>query len=669
MSPLACLLLALAPQDAVLDFVERHARPDGGYGWADEPTSHLTATWAAVGIYSLLDRAPPRRDALAEIARTRHPYRGPHAESRRHAAELRTFVIQQVETLRRLGADVSAFRDEVRAWIRPAPYATTYEKSGSPLFRQETAILEARELLGEPVSALDPALADYVLSRRRPDGSFHNGPAADGSGGHVLHTLRGLEALRRLDRLDRREETAAWLRARQLPAGGFAPEPGAADGVEATWAAVRALALLGFSPADPARAVDYLLSAGNADGGFGPRPGRASDLETTLRALEALRTLGALGRLASSPRRAAPEPERLPAGLKVFTIQIQAPGRGSPSDAVELARSLGIHLWGAKNAPPGWIARAQELAKARGVPVTFFAGDEEYGIFVSLPGHGTYSHLADPIAPAGADAGASMAGRVVPWAEFREARIGALERAGGRMVWQICDNEELACALLDDSLGRPGYAAIATFHMKQNFVDFLPSLLRYRDVLPFVSLQDAHGEEPWWWTDDLAGHRTLFLAKEPTWEGWLEALRLNWVVAVRQDAVTRGRLRLLGGTEAARRLVGSPSAVRRPPAVVAVLGPDDAFEEGRPAKGRSVRIRVARTNNPQGAALEPLAELVSLSADGAALRWETVEKKAGRAGLADVFHVAPLPEGAKSVVARVRLLETGEATELSVPVP
>ena len=40
--------------------------------------------------------------------------------------------------------------------------------------------------------------------------------------------------------------------------------------------------------------------------------------------------------------------------------------------------------------------------------------------------------------------------------------------------------------------------------------------------IPFIALQDAHAAESWWWSDMLAGFRTLFLAKEPTWQGWLD---------------------------------------------------------------------------------------------------------------------------------------------------
>jgi hypothetical protein len=60
----------------VIEYVERLARSDGGYGWEDEPTSHLTPTWAAVGIYRLLGATPPHPVAVAEFVRARGFGRG-----------------------------------------------------------------------------------------------------------------------------------------------------------------------------------------------------------------------------------------------------------------------------------------------------------------------------------------------------------------------------------------------------------------------------------------------------------------------------------------------------------------------------------------------------------------------------------------------------------------
>jgi hypothetical protein len=143
-SPLRLLAAAHAEGFApVIEYVERLARSDGGYGWEDEPTSHLTPTWAVVGIYRLLGAPPPRPEAVAEFVRTHHPYRGPHAETKRHAAEMRSFVFQQIEASKWLGQDLAPFLDEVRGW-KLSSYPNMYEKNGYPLFQQEALVFAAR---------------------------------------------------------------------------------------------------------------------------------------------------------------------------------------------------------------------------------------------------------------------------------------------------------------------------------------------------------------------------------------------------------------------------------------------------------------------------------------------------------------------------------------------
>jgi hypothetical protein len=186
--------------------------------------------------------------------------------------------------------------------------------------------------------------------------------------------------------------------------------------------------------------------------------------------------------------------------------------------------------------------------------------------------------------------------------------------------------------------------------MRQNFVDFLPWSYRYRGLLPSVALQDAHGPEPWWWSDDLAGFRTIFLAEAPTWEGWLRALEKDWVVSVRRDALTRGATRMIGGAPGVKEFVRRSGwdDFRRPLVSVVALRPGDPFETGSPEKGVAFRVRVAHANNPQGRPLEPLAEIRSFRIDGRAVEGRLVEQR-GAQGLVDVFHVLDLPDPAPGI--------------------
>ena len=672
-------------RSGVIQYLQTLARPDGGYAWQGQGPSHLTPTFAVIGCHQVLRQPVPNKEMVVEFVRTRPPSRLKKLEQPHHA-----FEYQQIQSLIWLGADVSSFRDVVRAWRKPTAYLKQYEQHGYPVLGQEIAAFTCRELLGLPMDDLSPEYLVYVDSRRRPNGSFNNTPVSDGGDGHVINTWWGLQALQLLGRLgEKKDDTVAWLRACQLPDGGFTWQPhpilaGATD-VAYVWAAVCALHLLGAGPVQKAACVEFLLSLANADGGFGDRPGWFSNPMATRHALEALAVLDALPaaqKLASRKSPQLPKPKSsLPSDLKVFSIQIEAHGKGSPTEAVDLARALRIHLWGAKNAKPDWIARVQAIADAEQVPVNFFVANEEYGTWVNVPGLGTYSHISDLIAPAGADIGASLANQgVVSWPEFRQRRLAPLQRAGGRLVWQFGENEELVRLFLDDSLERTGYAAISTFHFgNPDFTNSEPFLQRYRGRLPFIALQDAHGDEPWWFADMTTGFRTAFLAAEPTWEGWLNALERNWVVAIRHDALSEFNTWMHGGSPDVLDFIRQHQVdwqwwdnaeIRRPLVSVVAVQPNDEFEVGRPARGVTIRVRCAWENTTQGRPRTPLVELMTLTVDGAEVSPKLVASSPPRGGaLVDhyhEFHLANPIAGPHSATATVRTVETKAVTSRTI---
>jgi hypothetical protein len=608
-----------------------------------------------------------------EFVRTHHP-----SQLKKLEQEQRVFEFQQIQALVWLGADASEFHEKIRSWTRPLAYLKQYEQHGYPVFQSEVSAFRVRTLLGLPLNELSPRFADYLDARRRANGSFNNTPAAEGGDGHVMNSWWGLQALDLLGRAaENKEALIEWLRKCQLPSGGFTwqPQPlfARVDGVDYTWAAVRALRLLGAEPANHEPCVAYLHSLANADGGFSDRPGWQSNPMATYHALDALAALDALESTpAARPHTTSVRPS-LPWDLKVFSIQLEAHGRGSPAEAVDLARALRIHLWGAKNAKPEWIARAQAIAGEQKVPVTFFVSNEEYGTWVDILGLGTYSHTSDIIAPPNSDFGASLAnGGVVSWPEFRERRLAPLERAGGRLVWQFGENEELVRLYLDDSVERGGYAAISTFHFgNPDFTNSEPFLHRWRGQIPYVALQDAHGEEPWWFADMTTGFRTVFLAAEPTWKGWLDALKHNWVAAIRHDALSGQKTWIHSGSRAVLDHVRSREEewrwwdnpkIQRPVVSIVVLRPSDHLEVARPETGVTLRIRCAWENTAQGLPKTPIAELINVTLDYAELSPKLVtRKRSAGAGLLDHYHEVHLPDlrqGKHVATARVRLISS-----------
>jgi hypothetical protein len=664
----------------VVAYLESLARDDGGYGWEDQAHSHLTPTFAIIGCYHLLRQPPPRREELAEFVRTHHP-----SVLKRLEQERRGFEFQQIQALVWLGEDTSMFRDKIRGWTRPLDYMKAYEQSGHPVFQSELGAVRCHELLGLPLDGLSPGFTGYLVSRQRANGTFNNTPTVEGGEGHVMNTWWGLRAMRALGYpIGSRPDTIEWLRACQLATGGFTyqpkPEFAGVDDVAYTWAAVRNLQLLGAAPARRDACVAWLHSLANNDGGFADRPGWNSSPMATYYALDALEALGALEGLHIEKARSAARRPRLPADLRAFSIQIEAHGQGSPAEAVDLAAHLRFRLWGAKNAKAGWIQRAQEIADQRHVPVRFFVANEEYGTWVKVPGLGTYSHTSDIIGPAGAEAGPPLSNQgVVSWREFRERRLTPLVKGGGRLIWQFGENEELVRLFLDDSVERGGYAAISTFHFgNPDFTNSEPFLHRWRGRIPYVAFLDAHGPEAWWGADVSTACRTLFLATEPTWEGWLRALNENWLAAVRHDVWTGFKTWMHTGSREVLDYVRAHErdwrwwdneAIRRPVVSIVVVTPDDQFEMGRPASGLALRVRCAWECTPQGLLKRPLAELNKFTLDGKEAPLELVAKKRPN-GLLDehchLLHLDRLSRGPHTATAQVQVLETQTETARTV---
>ncbi len=659
----------------VCDYLESLRRPDGGYAWPDQPRSHLTPSFAAVGCYHLLQREPPDKSTLAQFLRTHHPF-----QIKKLERDLRVFEFQQIQSLLWLGEDVSSFRAQVKTWTKPSVYPAVYEKHGYPILQFEAMSALCRQLVGLPMQEVAPAFAEYFQSRQRANGSFNNTPATDGGDGHVMNAWWALQALEALGRpVDKREEIVAWVGGCHRSGGyTFQPKPeppaaGVAD-ITYTWAALRILKHFGAGSDDLKDGLGDLGTLWNADGGFSPRPGWPSNPEATYRALDTLHALRALDSFSPRKPSARPQPRpKLPRDLKVFTIQLEAHGHGSCIEAVELARALHIDLWGAKNAAPGWIAQAQSIAEQRKVPVKFFVANEEYGTFVDVPGFGTYSHTSDIIAPAGTDCGPSLAGSdVVSWEEYRRRRLAPLQAAAGRLIWQFGENEELTRLYLDDTLQRGGYAGISTFHFgNPDFTNSEPFLKHYSQQIPFIALQDAHGAESWWWLDQLEGFRTLFLATEPSWQNWLTALKNNWVVAVRHDRVSHNETWSHGGPPEVLDFVRrreqqwrwwNNAAYESPLVSLVAVTPADRWEAARPEQGVTIRVRCRCDCTTQGLPKAPRVELVRLELDGREVAPTLVAPPAKGGAFQDryyVHHVAQPAPGKHTASATVRVLATG----------
>ena len=629
----------------------------------------MTPTFGAVGAYHILGLDVPQAGRVARFVRENYPV----PKLRRTDRPLWRLDWEQAQTLAWLGESIEDMRSLASRWTAPAAFTKRYEWDANPVFQHQAMAVRVRAMVKLSPSDGDGKWRDYFAARRRADGTFNATPASGGSGGHLMNTLWGYWAADALGVTPAiSTELVPWIRSCQMPSGGFtySPDPklGAVDDLAYTWAALNLLDRFKNAPKDPGRCGDWVESVFGDDGGVQDRPGGEPNPLAAFYALDCLRLLGRAPGRRVKPAARAPRPP-IPSGSRVFTMQVEAPGNGSPREAVSLARALKIHIWAAKNPPAGWTNEAQRIARETRTPVLFALGNEEYGTYVSVPGLGTYSHLVDLVAPADTDSGRRLPEmpHPYPWAEFRETRLKELHKGRGRLIWQFLENEELTRALLDEACETGTYSAISTFHFgNENFLHSQPYLQRWYGRLPFVALQDAHGGESWWWGDMLGGMRTLFLAREPTWDGWLGALDRNHVMAVRHDAVTGWKTHYAGGSDEVRAFVearrgewcwwnpaGRPAL--RPPASVVVLRAGMRFEEGAPAEGAAVRVRLWQDNNGQGLPVQPRTELISLQVNG---RLAEAEERKAKNDRYFLYHAAASAD--IHAEAQVRVLETGE---------
>lgn len=623
-------------------------KPDGGYGWEDQYDSHLTPTYAVTGILYDIGELPKDKTKLAGFIRTHHPQKGtntspnyylgnaPRGEAGPSGSNMRNLIYEQIRAILWLDGDVSSFNEDIKSWKSQAGVLANYEGHNFGGLFQETMTPICNKLLGLTMEN-GPAFIEYLENCRRTNGSFNNAPASFGGDGNILNTYWSLYAQETLSVPKKlASETIVWLQACQMKNGGFTHQPdpqiGANDDAIYTWAGIKALKLLGAEPKNVQAAVNYLLSLRNSDGGFGDRPGVHSTPNASFYAIDALKDLNKISALNNSSKpNALVEAQSDFTGYKIFTVQFQAQGQGSPQEAVMLAESLHIHLWGVKYPVEGWITEAQRIADAKKVPVTFFMSDEPHDNLVTVPGMGSFNHVLDYIAPAKASINYP---EKATFEELKNTTLKQLKEVNGGLMLQVSNNEPLARILIDESINNDyGYLALCTVHFGQNFLFWLPYLAEYRYRLPLVTLQDAHGTEAWIWANELTNHRNLFIAKVATYDEMIKALNNNWIVGVRHDSVTNFKTRMFGGTEATRKFIsdkeaewkwwGAVDKLIRPQVAIMVISKDDIFEAGKPETGLNIRIR-CRWNSVRQALKSPAATLTELKIDGNVVNTEEV---------------------------------------------
>jgi len=316
--------------------------------------------------------------------------------------------------------------------------------------------------------------------------------------------------------------------------------------------------------------------------------------------------------------------------------------------------------------------------------VIFDKAQEDYILHVNIPGLGDYARTTLLLTPDENPELIRVIDDSMEWKYYLPWRRAALNDIDGLMAWNVCDNELYARNTLDESLGAGGYDMINVFHFGgwDLLVNF-PWLRNYSGRIPFVALSNAQGGQAWWWSDRLAGFRTLYLAEEPSWENWTKALKNNWVVAVRFDPELSEPL-IYGGTPETRQFIveqqsewkwwGSDNRVPRPAVSLVAVSPGDMFESLNPESCVILRARTWWWTDGAGFQKIEKSEFVSLSVDGQPVTPNLVEHRNLKDKLVDCYYRYDMPDagaGKHIATAEARVISTGviysQSIEFEIP--
>lgn len=224
-------------QTSLVNYIEKKlAKPDGGYGWEDQPDSHLTPTYAVTGILYDLDKLPVNRQGLVEFIKTHHPQRGKNIEAGPSGTEERDLIYQQIKSIQWLAADAASFKDEVSKWQPQLNKVSNFEEHGYPVFLQEMMTPVCRSMLGISQDDVAVHFTEYLQARKRANGSFNNAPTSEGGDGNIINTFWGLYGWQQFHlSQDEISNTIDWIKSCQLTNGGFTHQPKATIGVTMMW--------------------------------------------------------------------------------------------------------------------------------------------------------------------------------------------------------------------------------------------------------------------------------------------------------------------------------------------------------------------------------------------------------------------------------------------------
>lgn len=549
--------------DSVVDYVRSCEKPYGAFGPIDNDFADVTWTYFAVSALKLLGEPIPHPEKITA--------RGGILDNSVNFRHTSIRFFHKAALAYMLDAPFPSNRDRGElAKLKPVEnggfaghYRTNPQTKVHNTYYAIWILSHGGENLGD-VNKLCPKTPAWLASRQNADGSWNNFPApgepysitasdsrhsnwkGNPTTGHVHLTYCALAAYQLLGAAPpNREKTIAWLQSCQGASGGFrrAPDRGKED-VWETWAAVKALKLLSAEPKDKPACLKFLNSLQNADGGFGDRPGWRSRLGSTFYALDALAALAGDARKSIEAKDVhVPPPVKMPnpQGMKIYSVYLHHLLQPEPA-YIDMDHKAGVDVVGVINIhrgqdEPSHALPLRKYVKEKGYRMTVLENDLYYYGGVFFEGVGLGSHLTSSVVWPEGD-GVTMQYKntfrhqLISYDEVIE-KVKPLRKAKGfAYMHGVADHEAAERIVFDSTVeGKGGYEIMATISWTDTIREH-PWREKYIGRIPFMMDGIAHFSEPVKPLAVLYFARTLFVAKSPKYEDFIDAVKANRVVTV-----------------------------------------------------------------------------------------------------------------------------------------
>jgi prenyltransferase beta subunit len=557
--------------DSVSQYVLSCRKPNGAFGPRDQEYTDAAWNYPAVQTLTLLNKSIENREAVLKHGLGFPTGHGGYGHWLFFHQQMTRKLLKQASSLK--GKEVKLVQQGYKAIYYGSPFGSdsnlmfqANQKMLAEHIDRATQLqyynlsslyylLAAVDAAGMRVSNADDLVA-FINARQSANGGFVDVRVEDGKPtdreAHIAHTFHAVSSLGLLSSdVPNSVRCEQFIHSCQQATGAFRWNgaeglPGNYSDIYYTWAAIRSLDELKRKPNMADQCVDWINSLQNADGGFGDQPSWRSRLYSTYYATDALGVLCTDAKTGiKSKRLGRPGVEIIKDDeFKVFQGLHKMPVC-TVAELAELRRRK-FNLIALKSSDFAVATTLLKSIRATQQPLDVVLCPESYSHRLRRHGGVTLDHVANFTLDANWSEeqrakwqAADLQGpNRLLWKDYQQKVIGPAQQLGSLVYPEHEFEMEYGYSAYDDGVYKKnGYnAVLAGFNWEpHDFVRVFPWRERYVDKLTPIADADAHGDLKKW-SPHLNHTRHLFLAKNPTYAGFLDAAANGRVVCVIQGA-------------------------------------------------------------------------------------------------------------------------------------